>query len=151
MAFDEGTLEPAGGSFSSPALKRGPSRLGRFRRLIKTESLETRAQLWTWMARRSGFSVKRLATYFRTTSRQIERCCQEELGRSPQEWFDEQRMIAARSLLLEEDSVKKVAIDLGFKQVSHFCRKFKEQYGLTPSEYLSLHQRFSIRRAQKAP
>ena len=143
--FNKGTVELVGGSLVSPPRNRALSRVSKFRLLLQTGSLTTRAQVWTWMARRSGFSVKSLAAYFRTTPRQIERCCREELGRSPQEWFNEQRLIAARNLLLEEESIKMVAIELGFKQVSHFCRQFKQQYGLTPSEYLSLHRRFSSR------
>ena len=148
--FNEGTVEMAGGSLASPPRNRALSRVSKFRLLLQTESLTTRAQAWAWMARHSRFSVKSLAAYFRTTPRQIERCCQEELGRSPQEWFNEQRLIAARALLLEEESIKTVAIDLGFKQVSHFCRQFKQQYGITPSEYLNLHGRLSKRALRAA-
>ena len=72
--------------------------------------------------------------------RQIERRCQEELGRAPQEWLNEQRMIAARFLLLETESIKRTAMELHYKYVSHFCKQFKKFYGLTPTEYL-LQQR----------
>lgn len=34
--------------------------------------------------------------------------------------------------------VKVVALDLGFKQASHFCRKFKSCFGIAPSRFANL-------------
>jgi AraC-like DNA-binding protein len=59
--------------------------------------------------------------------------------RSPQQWLNIKRLEAAGKLLQRERSVKVVAIDLGFKQLSHFSREFKVQYGLAPTEFLTLH------------
>ncbi len=101
------------------------------------------AQVWTLAARQARYNVHTLAQITRVHIRQIERFCREELGRSPQEWLDEQRIIAARSLLLERESIKRVAMELGFKQLSHFCRQFKKTYGMTPSEFLLFHRQFN--------
>ncbi|MFN7139856.1 MAG: helix-turn-helix transcriptional regulator [Limisphaerales bacterium] len=96
----------------------------------------SRVQFWIMLARHARYNVQNLANSPDVSMRQIERYCREELGRSPQEWLNEQRIIAAKMLLLETESVKRVALDLGFKQVSHFCRQFKQAYGVTPSQYL---------------
>jgi AraC-like DNA-binding protein len=56
--------------------------------------------------------------------------------------------VAARSLLLTGDSVKKVALDLGFKQTSHFCRQFKFYNDLTPSEYVTGYRKWEKCRPQ---
>lgn len=123
-------------------------RLLYFRRGMAFDS-ETTVQAWTLAAREAHFNVHTLAEITSITVRQIERCCREELGRSPQEWLDEQRLIAARTLLLEHDSVKRVAMELGYKQLSHFCRQFKACYGMTPSEFLISHRRVSANVAHR--
>jgi AraC-like DNA-binding protein len=46
-------------------------------------------------------------------------------------------MIAAKELLLTRNSVKEVAFDLHYRQVSHFCREFKLFHNRTPLEYLA--------------
>jgi AraC-like DNA-binding protein len=42
-------------------------------------------------------------------------------------------MCEAYSRLMAGHRVKEVAIDLGYKQVSHFSRDFKSAYGVPPS------------------
>jgi AraC-like DNA-binding protein len=58
------------------------------------------------------------------------------MKRSPQEWLNEKRMTVACQMLLLGEPVKRVAIDLGFKQVSHFCRSFKKRQRMTPREFV---------------
>ena len=71
--------------------------------------------------------------------RQLQRYFLEELGRTPKSWLNEQRMIAARKLLLVHGmSVKATSAQLGFKQPSHFCREFKRSYDMTPSQFVRM-------------
>jgi AraC-like DNA-binding protein len=42
-------------------------------------------------------------------------------------------------MLLSGLPVKTVAAELGFKQVSHFCRQFKSLNDVTPSQFVSVH------------
>jgi len=65
----------------------------------------------------------------------LERQLKHDLGRSPKEWLNEQRMVAASFLLLSRGCVKEVSFELGFKQPSHFCREFKKVYSVTPVQY----------------
>lgn len=45
--------------------------------------------------------------------------------------------IAARKLLVSDDSVSDIAYDCGFKDLSHFSKLFKATYGVAPSHYRS--------------
>ena len=47
-------------------------------------------------------------------------------------------MLAAGPLLRKVRCVKLAAYELGFKQVSHFSRVFKEFYGINPTAFLML-------------
>lgn len=86
----------------------------------------------------ANYDAEKLASYFQVHVRGLERHFRRDMGRSPQDWLNEQRMIAARWLLLEAKSVKRVAMELGFKQLSHFCRQFKACYGISPSEFVRI-------------
>jgi AraC-like DNA-binding protein len=46
------------------------------------------------------------------------------------------RLMRAVRLLRKGDAVKVVAIEVGFKHVSSFCRHFKAIYGLRPGQFL---------------
>src|SRR5581483_9701131 len=91
---------------------------------------------WKELAERARYDAKNLAALCRISSRQLQREFRRQLGRSPQDWLDEQRISAARRLLLAGEPLKKVAADLGFKQTSHFCRRFKSINKMTPSAFI---------------
>lgn len=55
---------------------------------------------------------------------------------TPSEYLFERKLERSRRLLAaSEDSVMGIAHLCGFKTVSHFSRKFKEKYGISPSEF----------------
>ena len=55
---------------------------------------------------------------------------------SPTEYFFDQRLENSKKLLAASDqAIIDVAINSGFKTMSHYSRKFKEKYGISPSEY----------------
>lgn len=86
------------------------------------------------LAADSAYNVNEMAKRFDITVRQLQRKFKKSLGRTPQDWLNEERMKAAYRLLQDSESVKEVAFELGFKQVSHFCRAVKNRYGKTPTE-----------------
>jgi AraC-like DNA-binding protein len=88
-------------------------------------------------ARAAHYDARELARLCRVSLRQLQREFSRSLGRSPQEWLNEQRLRAARPLLLRGEPIKKVALELGFKQPSHFYRQFKCLYRMTPSEFVT--------------
>jgi AraC-like DNA-binding protein len=90
---------------------------------------------WLLLARRSHYNAHALADICGVTMRQLERYFEGDLGRTPQDWLNEQRMVAARYLLMESPQVKAVGLKLGYKRLSHFSRDFKRCYGFTPSTF----------------
>jgi transcriptional regulator GlxA family with amidase domain len=88
------------------------------------------------LAKTSNYEAKLLAKLCQVSPRQLQRDFKREFGRSPQDWLNEQRLVAAGQLLQDGASVKNVAFELGFKQASHFCRQFKTLYRQTPTEFV---------------
>lgn len=82
------------------------------------------------------YDARELARLFEMSPRQLQRKFNRYAKRSPQEWLNAQRIMASRRLLLSGVAVKEVAFELGFKQVSHFCRQFKMYHQMTPSEFV---------------
>jgi AraC-like DNA-binding protein len=56
-------------------------------------------------------------------------------GISPHQYLLGRRIEAARGLLLEGQSVARVAADVGFHDQAHFTRHFKRHVGTTPGTY----------------
>ena len=92
---------------------------------------------WNWedLARLAHYDANELAKLCEISTRQLQRHFRRQFRRTPQNWLNERRLLAAQSLLVSGDSVKKVALDLGYKQSSHFCRQFKTRNNMTPSQF----------------
>jgi len=87
------------------------------------------------LAQAAHYDANELAKLCGVSTRQLQRYFRRNFHHTPQHWLNERRLAAAQSLLLSGDSVKKVALDLGFKQPSHFCRQFKNRNHMTPSQF----------------
>lgn len=87
------------------------------------------------------YNSRELACLCQLSPRHLQREFHRQFQKSPQKWLDERRIKVAEKLLLLGMPVKRVALELGFKQVSHFCRQFKLQTRLRPSEF---YYRFSL-------
>lgn len=85
--------------------------------------------------RQCGVSVRHLRRYFAVAFR-----------RSPQTWLDEVRLWDAAELLCSKLTVKEVAVKVSFPSVAHFCRRFKQYFGCTPSAFV----RIETERQQRA-
>ena len=89
---------------------------------------------WLELAEKAQFRSSQLARLLNRSSRQLNRYFHEDFGCSAQCWLDEQRLLHACHLL-QEQPVKLVAFTVGFKQVSHFSRAFKNRYGMSPRKF----------------
>ena len=94
-----------------------------------------RVVTWVLMARDAGYDAHALARSCGVSVRQLERIFERELASVPEPWLNEQRMVAARRLLANAESIKQVAYELGYKHPTHFSRDFKECYEMTPREF----------------
>ena len=99
-------------------------------------NMMTRSQSIEELASKANYDSRALARLCHLSTRQLQREFRRHFGASPQQWLDQHRLNAAGSLLLSGEPVKKVAYDLGFKQTSHFCRKFKFHHRMTPREFV---------------
>jgi AraC-like DNA-binding protein len=88
------------------------------------------------MAQTANYDANKLADLCGVSVRHLQRLFRKRFHCSPQNWLDDRRMIEAKKLLLSGESVKKVAIELGFKYASHFCRQFKCRNKMTPSQFI---------------
>jgi AraC family transcriptional regulator len=100
---------------------------------METSNSRTR---WEGLAESAHYNARELARLCDLSLRQLQRRFRREFGRSPQDWLNEKRLLAARTRLLCGEPVKRVALELGFKQPSHFCREFKRMNHMTPSEFV---------------
>jgi AraC-like DNA-binding protein len=92
---------------------------------------------WLELAKQSGFKASVLAVKLTISRWTLHRHMKTLLGQSPQAWLNGQRLICAGKMLKDCDSIKWLASELGYKNVSHFCHQFKRRYGLSPTEFLT--------------
>jgi AraC-like DNA-binding protein len=80
----------------------------------------------SWYAEKMCLTPK----YFSGVIRQI-------TGKSAAQWINEVLILHAKRLLYTRSNmtVQQIAYELGFKSNATFCRFFKDQTGLRPSEY----------------
>src|SRR5581483_1202342 len=77
------------------------------------------------LARRCGISQSRLACLFR-----------EQVGKTPQQFLEDRRMMRARQLLERTQStIAEIAEQVGFKNPFYFTLRFKRQTGHSPRDY----------------
>jgi len=82
---------------------------------------------WTLdrMAEEAGYSKYHFIRMFHQT-----------LGRTPQQYWAESRILLAKKLLVSTDySIKRIALEAGFQSASYFIAQFSKHAGVTPSEY----------------
>ncbi len=80
-------------------------------------------------------SLKDWADKVHATERTLSRHCQSELGMSFTEWRLRVRYLYSMDLLRNGQSVKEVALTLGYNQASPFISMFKKYSGQTPEQY----------------
>jgi LacI family transcriptional regulator len=83
-----------------------------------------------------GIDVKDILDALPQSRRLLEGRFKKLLGRSPHDEIVRVRLARVKSLLVETQlTVQKVARLTGFKYVEHLSRLFREEFGMTPSQY----------------
>ncbi len=82
--------------------------------------------------------VEDIAIEMNLSRRQLFRQIKENIGQTPKQYIKTLRLAKARDLLEDKtyDSVKAVALSVGYKDIKYFSSQFKKAYGRSPSEYL---------------
>jgi AraC-like DNA-binding protein len=128
--LDDGPLAP------QPISDRAAELTRELRRAWLEKNLETYVQLLRDLAPEFGYSSRGLARALRITPRHLQRVFAAILGRAPQAWLNEERLLAARRMLQTACTVKEVAYSLGFHSASQLSRDFKSHFGVAPSTFL---------------
>jgi len=82
----------------------------------------------------NGSSLEDLAASLGTSSRQLRRCVRRELGVSPIELAQTNRLLLAKRLIADTPlPLTQIAFAAGFESVRRFNALFRSHYGLTPS------------------
>ncbi len=88
---------------------------------------------WRKLAFASHFKPDSLAQLCGVSLRTLQRYFSRNGSVTISQWLQTIRLHEAYSRLKSGARVKEVAYDLGYKQLSHFSREFKKQYGISPS------------------
>ena len=59
------------------------------------------------------------------------------MGTGPMEYIQQRRLEKARELIAAGHSITQSCYDVGYVNLSHFSRRFQQQYGLSPRDYLA--------------
>jgi AraC-like DNA-binding protein len=88
---------------------------------------------WEILAVQAKFCPHALATLCNVSLRTLQRRFDRTYGMPVGHWMRQLRLARAYNRIAGGESVKSVAYDLHFKQLSHFSRVFKEAYGVAPT------------------
>jgi AraC-like DNA-binding protein len=85
------------------------------------------------LAAESNYCPTGLARLCHVSLRTLQRRFAENYGMTISDWMRQIRLAKAYARVVAGESIKAVAYDLGFKQLSHFSRVFKEVHGVPPT------------------
>ena len=88
---------------------------------------------WETLAVQAKFCPHALATLCNVSLRTLQRRFDRTYGMPVGHWMRQLRLARAYNRIAGGETVKSVAYDLHFKQLSHFSRVFKEAYGVAPT------------------
>lgn len=84
-------------------------------------------------------TVRDTARKLHVSESTVTHLCSKRLGLSFYRYVTQQRLDKARQLMLENEDLSSVAEKAGFCDYTAFFRAFKQEYGLSPSEYRKIH------------
>lgn len=104
----------------------------------KTELLD---ELLTFVSEhlQERITVSDTAQTLHVSESTVTHLCNKRLGLSFYRYVTQQRLDRARQLMLENKDLNTVAEKAGFCDYTAFFRAFKQEYGLSPSEYRKIH------------
>lgn len=93
-------------------------------------------QRWVINSLRSPHNVQSMAEHMGVSVRHLTRLFNQEIGMTPAQWLEQQRVAHAREMLEATPlAVKQVADECGFSSVDILRRAFLRQLKVTPSQY----------------
>ena len=93
----------------------------------------SRTTNWEVLAADSNYCPSELARLCHVSLRTLQRRFAQNYGMTISDWMRNIRLAKAYARVVSGEPIKAVAYDLGFKQLSHFSRVFKEVHGVPPT------------------
>ena len=89
------------------------------------------------------FNVDAFAEAMAKSPRQLQRLLKQHTGESPARFIMLMRLKEAAAMLKKGTafSIKELANEVGFKNDSHFMTRFREVYGMTPTEFMGSNRK----------
>jgi transcriptional regulator GlxA family with amidase domain len=85
---------------------------------------------------RREWTVTEMAAVLGVSAAQLRRLCARALGASPRQILCNLRLQAAAVMLRDPGlRVKEIQWRVGIADASHFCRDFRDRFGVSPTEY----------------
>ena len=83
-----------------------------------------------------AWTVAEMAALLGVSDAQLRRICARAIGATPRQLLCNMRLQAA-ALLLQDPSIriKEIQARVGIADASHFCRDFRDRFGVSPTEY----------------
>lgn len=95
------------------------------------------------LAYQCGYRVSDMCIALDCSQRHLYGVFMRDIGISPKEWLDLQRMVLARTLLTAGKAIRAVAVALGYSTVVAFTRRFDRVYGMPPGRFVKSLQMFT--------
>lgn len=92
------------------------------------------------------FSIQEIADQVNTSTRNLQLAFRKHRGHSPMQFLKERKLYKSRSFLMNPDSdttIKKIAYDSGFLNLSSFSNYYQQLFGELPSETLAKAKQIS--------
>lgn len=90
---------------------------------------------WTALARRAGYRCDQLPAVAAMSERTVRRRIRELFRTTVELWLRQVRMSDAPALVHAGLRTKEISRRLGYEQPSHFCRHFKQHFGMTVRQW----------------
>ncbi|HYE85864.1 MAG TPA: helix-turn-helix transcriptional regulator [Vicinamibacterales bacterium] len=82
------------------------------------------------------WTVSEMAALLGVSGTQLRRICGQTAGATPRQLLCNMRLQAAAVLLRDPSiRVKEIQARVGIADASHFCRDFRDRFGVSPTEY----------------
>ena len=123
----------------TPYIKKYQETIGRFLFMIA---------VWSHSPVTTAFIAEKVGL----SERHLARLVKAEFGMSLGEFITMKRMEHAKKLLAGNTRlIKDVAMNLGFRDASHFCRVFRKFFGITPKQYMQQIAARELEMTEKSP
>lgn len=98
-----------------------------------TPGFSAEEKKWACLAQQCRYRREALAKMLQVSQRTLDRYFKKHLGTGPSAWLRELQLNDAYQQIVAGKSLKEAAYEVGFKQASHFSRRFKGRFGIQPS------------------